>query len=120
MRKSCLEVPCSRYLLPNHPFGNVTEVVSILSKFFPCLNNFNESRWVKSVNFSYLESLKNVVKDNSGGYLCHVLITKHDKGRIVSLKWFIFRELVHRSQKSEKSMFNGCLPHFVYEYEETK
>ena len=32
---------------------------------FPCLIKFNESRQVNSVNFSYLESLKNVRKDNS-------------------------------------------------------
>ena len=34
---------------------------------FPRLIRFNESRRVNSVNFSILESLKNVVKDNSGG-----------------------------------------------------
>ena len=47
------------------------------------------------------------------GYLCHVLITGHDKGVIVSPKQFIFCKLVHRIRKSEKSMFDGHLPHFV-------
>ena len=36
-------------------------------QIFPRLIKFNESRRVNSVNFSILESLKNVVKDNFGG-----------------------------------------------------
>ena len=34
-------------------------------QIFPHLINFNESRRVNLVNFSYLEILKNIVKDNS-------------------------------------------------------
>ena len=34
-------------------------------QIFPRLIKFNESRRVNSVNFSYLESLKNIIKDNS-------------------------------------------------------
>ena len=59
------------FVLPNRPLENVTKEVSLLSKFFPHLIRFNESRRVNSVIFSYLESLKNIVKDNSMRYLCH-------------------------------------------------
>ena len=60
------------FVLPNQPLENVTEEVCMKSKFFPPLINFNESKWVNSMIFSYLESLKNIVKYNSRGYLCHV------------------------------------------------
>ena len=58
------------FVLPNPPLEYNRISIHFVQNF-PRLIKFKESRRDNSVIFSYLESLKNIVKENSRAYLCH-------------------------------------------------
>ena len=83
-----------KVLLPNR-LSNYKRMSLYFVQNFPHLIRFNESRRVNSVIFSYLGSLKEIVKYNAKGVPLSWLVIEYDNGVIVCLAQFLFCKLVH-------------------------